>query len=573
MVGLRRRERASPRGYRPPVPTAFEITDRYVDELCERNPLLATSLGVQGHDHEWGDVFGLPGIEALNDLARRYRAELDPHRDDPDPRQSLAARVTVASLDEQLSAHEAGDHFRDLRHLGSPFHQIRSIFDVMPSDTAEDWENITRRLETIDRAYGDYQDRLAEGVRRGIVVAERQVRSIIDQAAKVAGPGGSLLAIAAKAEAAGHLNERLERALYHARTAAGEFARWLQTAYLPHATPEDGVGEDRYRRQADRLVGLAIDPHETYEWGWEEFGRLLAEMARAGERILPGSSILEVKQHLESDPDGLAYSTDDLKAFVAEALARAVDDLAGTHFEVPDVIRPITVNIAPPGRPLGVYYLRPSEDFTRPGGVWYSLGGQQVFPLYQHVSTAYHEGFPGHHLQIATAMYHRDELSRAQRTLVWYPGYGEGWAMYAEVLMGELGYLEDPRHYFGMLAKQMYRAARVVVDIGLHLGKAIPESSPIAPGGVWDFETAVEFMRVYGFRTQAQAEAEVLRYLGWPGQAIAYKLGERELLDIRAETSERLGPAFDLKRFHEAVLTGGAMRLDMLRRVIRERLE
>ena len=247
-----------------------------------------------------------------------------------------------------------------------------------------------------------------------------------------------------------------------------------------------------------------------------------------------------------------------------------VDDLAGTHFEVPDVIRPLTVQVAPPGGPRSVYYIRPSEDFTRPGGVWYSLGGETLFPLYQHTSTAYHEGVPGHHLQNATAMYRKDELSRAQRLLTWYPGYGEGWGMYAEVLMGELGYLEDPKHYFGMLAKQMYRAARVVVDIGLHLGLAIDASSSVAPGEPWSFESAIEFMRVYGFQTRDDSEAEVLRYLGWPAQAISYKLGEREMLRIRQETKDRLGPGFDLRQFHATILNHGAMRFDSLREMVGE---
>lgn len=144
--------------------------------------------------------------------------------------------------------------------------------------------------------------------------------------------------------------------------------------------------------------------------------------------------------------------------------------------------------------------------------------------------------------------------------------------MYAEVLMGELGYLENPQHYFGMLAKQMYRAARVVVDIGLHLGETVDDSSPLFAGEQWDFDNAVEFMRVYGFRTSDQARDEVLRYLGWPGQAISYKIGEREILSIRAETKERLGDGFDLRAFHSTVIGNGSMRLDLLREVVTEQL-
>jgi uncharacterized protein (DUF885 family) len=550
--------------------SAFEITDRYVDVLCEEFPLLATQLGVPGRHDEWGDGFGIEGHETRRRLAKDYRARLEPHLDDPDSRQRRAAKVTVGLIDEGLAADEAGDEYRDLRHLASSFGMFRSVFDVMPTETVGDWGNITSRLATIDKPFEDYIGRLDEGLRQGITVAKRQVRSVIAQARRLGGDESSFHGLSERAGT--HRSDALETAIDHARSEATKFAAWLESTYLPDALDEDGVGEDHYRRAADRLVGMSIDPHEAYEWGWDEFHRLLEEMSRVGEQILPGQGFAEVKDFLETDPAGTVESTEELVAFVEVVLAEAVEDLAGKHFDVPGEIRPLTVQIAPPDRPLGAYYLGPSEDFSRHGGVWYSVGEQTVFPLYQHRSTAYHEGFPGHHLQIATAMHQKENLSRAQRVLTWYPGYGEGWAMYAEVLMGELGYLESAKSYFGMLAKQMYRASRIVVDIGLHLGKRISDSSPIEPGSPWRFETAVDFMEVYGFRTRQQAEAEVLRYLGWPGQAISYKLGEREILSIREDTWRRLGPDFDLRAFHAAVLENGAMRLDLLRETVDESL-
>lgn len=552
--------------------SAFEASSRYVDEYCEIFPVMATYLGVPGRHGEWGDSPGLEGILAGNELSRRYRSEFERHLDDPDPRQSLAAAVAIGVADERQRSFDAGDHFKAVRHMASPFHQIRSVFDIMPTGTEADWDAITSRLASIDKPFDGLRGLLREGMARELVSARRQVESVASQAEELAGDTSSFLQILGKADETGHASGRLREAVGHARAQAGAFADFLRTSYMSAAASEDASGPEEYQRAADRLVGLEIDPGEAYEWGWEEFHRLLGEMGRVGERILPGSGFAEVKEFLETDPSGIVASTGELVEFVQAVLAEAVDDLAGTHFDVPDEIRPLTVQMAPPGGPLGVYYMGPSEDFSRPGGVWYSIGDQTEFPLYQHRSTAYHEGFPGHHLQVATARYHADNLSRIQRLLTWYPGYGEGWGMYAEVLMGELGYLEDPRSYFGMLAKQMYRAARIVVDIGLHLGMRISQSSPIGAGERWTFEDAVEFMEVYGFRTAAQAEAEVLRYLGWPGQAIAYKLGEREILSIRRETRDRLGPDFDLRQFHAVVLENGAMRLDMLREVVRDRL-
>lgn len=552
--------------------TAFELADRLVSDTCALNPLMSTHLGVPGLDDQWGDSFGLEGLEQDRRLRERYRPHIMPLLASTDVNERLAARVMVAALDEERSAVESGDHFRDLRHLASPFHSLRSIFDIMGTTTAEDVENIVARLRTITKPLDDYRELLQSGIDSGVVVARRQVRSVIAQAARLAADPASFDEIAAKVESSGFDASQVAEAAGRARASIGDLGRWLETGYLPHAVDEDGVGREAYVRAADRLVGLSVDPDEAYGWGWDEFHRLLGEMERVADEILPGDGLAAVKDHLETAPEQTVAGTDALISFVSETLGRAVDDLAGSHFDVPDLIRPLTVQLAPPGSPLGVYYMRPSEDFSRPGGVWYSIGDQDVFPLYQHVSTAYHEGFPGHHLQIATAMARSDDISRFQRVMTWYPGYGEGWGMYAEVLMGELGYLRDPRHYFGMLAKQMYRTARVVVDIGLHLGKTVAPSSPIAPGEPWSFEVACEFMEAYGFRTADQARDEVLRYLGWPGQAIAYKLGEREILSIREETRRRLGEDFGLRDFHATVLNNGAMRLDLLREVVGERL-
>ncbi|MFZ0012715.1 MAG: DUF885 domain-containing protein [Acidimicrobiia bacterium] len=552
--------------------TAFELADRFVDDSIELSPTFATSLGVPGSDAEWGDDFGLGAVESAADLRARYRPLFEPFANSEDEREALAARVILRSLDEGDAADEAGDHFRDLRHMASSFHRMRSIFDVMRTSTVADRDDIVSRLNSIDEPLARYRELLESGIDGGVTVAARQVRSVVAQARRMASEPASFDVILSKLAAEGldtpHVREGVDRA----RAAIGDFGDWIESVYLPVAHDRDAVGREVYTRAADRLVGLAIDPDEAYEWGWDEFRRLLSEMERVADEIDPGAGLESVKHYLETDPDVTARGTSALVEFVEETLARAVDDLAGSHFDVPDTVRPLTVSIAPPGTPLGAYYVRPSEDFSRPGGVWYSIGSQEIFPLYQHVSTAYHEGFPGHHLQIATTMTRKDQISRYQRVMTWYPGYGEGWAMYAEVLMGELGYLENPQHYFGMLAKQMYRTARVVVDIGLHLDKAISEGSPISPGERWSFDTAVEFMRVYGFRTRDQARDEVLRYLGWPGQAIAYKLGEREILSIREETRDRLGDSFDLRGFHSAILDQGAMRLDLLREVVAARM-
>jgi uncharacterized protein (DUF885 family) len=183
------------------------------------------------------------------------------------------------------------------------------------------------------------------------------------------------------------------------------------------------------------------------------------------------------------------------------------------------------------------------------------------------VTTVYHEGVPGHHLQCAQTAYRKDVLNRWQRSLCWVAGHGEGWALYAERLMDELGYLEDPGNRIGMLDMQGFRAARVIVDIGLHLELRVPEDNPFGwrPGERWTPDLVFEFMRIHSRMDDAMLRFEVLRYLGWPGQAPSYKVGERIWLEARADAQARHGADFDLRAFHRAALDLGSIGLDPLR--------
>jgi uncharacterized protein (DUF885 family) len=226
--------------------------------------------------------------------------------------------------------------------------------------------------------------------------------------------------------------------------------------------------------------------------------------------------------------------------------------------------RRVECMIAPPGGPAAMYYTAPSEDWSRPGRTWYPAGDRTVFPTWEEVSTAYHEGVPGHHLQHVQVMTAEPRLNRHQR-FSFNSGHGEGWALYAERLMDELGYHEQPDTRLGMLSASAFRAARVVVDIGLHLELDIPTTETFHPGERWSYELACDFMAGHVARGLDFVTSEVDRYLGMPGQAITYKIGEREWLDIRASVREREGAAFDLKGFHARALGLGPMGLGQLR--------
>ena len=292
------------------------------------------------------------------------------------------------------------------------------------------------------------------------------------------------------------------------------------------------------------------------------------EVSRRGRSTpdLPLAGVLDV---LKTDPTRcgvrpVRHSSSLMAARQEQALA----ELSGTHFDVPEPIRRIDVRLAPPGGAFGAYYTPPSEDFRRAGTVWYAFESRartcsrcsiRSRPPTTRASpvTICRSG-----LQVSLA----DSLSRFHRLLAWSPGYGEGWALYAELLMDELGYLERPEYRLGMLAAQMLRACRVVIDIGLHLSLPIPEGASFHRAGAWSADLAVTMLTDWAFLDRPYAVSEVTRYLGWPGQAISYKLGERALLDLRAEARAR--PGFDLKEFHARVLGSGPVGLDHLRELV-----
>ena len=213
--------------------------------------------------------------------------------------------------------------------------------------------------------------------------------------------------------------------------------------------------------------------------------------------------------------------TDALQAWMQDLSDRVVDALADTHFEIAEPLRHLECRIAPT-QTGGIYYTGPSEDLSRPGRMWWSVPpGVDDFHTWQETTTVFHEGVPGHHLQIGRAVVLADQLNRWRRLGCWVSGHGEGWALYAERLMAELGWLDDAGNRMGMLDAQRFRAARVVIDIGVHCGMTAPD------GGVWDAEKAWVFLQSHSAMADANLQFELDRYLGWPGQAPSYAVGQR----------------------------------------------
>lgn len=542
------------------------VADAYTDTLIRLNPSFATELGLPGHETEYPD-FSPAGHDAFAAAAREALDALD----GLEPEDDVDA-VTLDAMRErlglELEIHESGWGLAELNNIESPAQQIRAIFDLMPTATTTDWQHIAGRAHNIGGAVDGYIESLRAAKADGKVSAARQVRIVIEQTTKYAAEDGFFAKLAAGARTddgplpAG-LQSDLDAGAADARVAYSRLAGFLESELLPVAPEKDAVGRERYALASRQFLGAAVDLEETYAWGVQELDRLIAEQERVADQIRPGASIEEAKEILNNDPARQLKGTDALQAWMQELSDKAVADLAGVHFEIPDIMKTLECRIAPTDEG-GIYYTGPSEDFSRPGRMWWSVpAGEDTFTTWAETTTVFHEGVPGHHLQVATAVYRRELLNKWRRSVCWTSGHGEGWALYAEKLMQELGYLKDPGDHMGMLDMQRMRAARVVFDIGVHLELEIPERWG---SGTWTSEKGFEFLKANLPISEGQLKFEFTRYLGWPGQAPSYKVGQRLWEQIRAELESR--PGFDLKAFHTKALNMGSVGLDTLKRAL-----
>jgi uncharacterized protein (DUF885 family) len=543
----------------------YELSDAYVERAAQLDPVGATGRGIVGYDDKMTD-YSPDGIAARTELDRTTvtrLGELKPAND----RDRIAGDLLSERLRSSTALDESGETMRTLRIIGSPFQGIRGVFDIMPRNTEQEWQIIASRLELVPSALEGVKASLAETTSRGLPPARRQVLACAEQGATWAGLRQhkpyfvSLVANYAGDDEA--LKARLVAASEAATQAYGSLGEWLRDDLAAGASTRDAVGRDRYALAAAQTLGAKVDPEEAYRWGWDELHRLEAEMRTVADRIVPGATVAEAIAFLESDPGRAIEGEDRLRSYLQALMDKTIEELDGTHFDIPGPLKKVEAMIAPPGGAAAMYYTGPSEDFSRPGRTWYPTLGKTKFPLWGEVSICYHEGVPGHHLQIGQVRYLKDQLSRFQR-MAWLGGHGEGWALYAERLMDELGYLENPDYRLGFLRAQVMRAVRVVVDIGMHLEFKIPANDKFHPGEQWTPELGEAFLFERSCFPRDFMASELDRYLGWPSQATCYKLGERVWLTARDDVKHRLGAAFDQKAFHAHALGLGPIGLDQL---------
>jgi uncharacterized protein (DUF885 family) len=550
------------------MPSIDSIAADYVERAAALDPAFATWAGIAGHDDELPDL-SADGFAGRAELDRSALAALEA-AETPGLREQVARAAMQERLAVAVERYDAGDTTSELNVIDSWVQYVRELFDSMPTEGEEGAVNMARRMAAVPEAYRQFSRTLLDAARNGRPPARLQVEEVARQCANWSNPADSFYSGLVE-QLTGVPDSRraeLDAAARAATAATAGHGAFLRRELLPLAREKDACGPEVYARASRFFLGTAVDLPEAYAWSWEEIARLRAELARVSSLIRPGATREEAVAILDKDPARRIGGRENFRAWMQELADRTISQLHGTHFDIPEPAHRIEAMIAP-ADDGGIYYTEPSEDWSRPGRLWWSVpAGIDTFSTWKEVTTVYHEGVPGHHLQISQVRAEQENLNRWQRLMCWVSGYSEGWAKYAERLMGELGYLDDLGPRFGMLYAQLTSAAIAALDIGVHLELDIPKGAGWREGERWNAEIAREFLRAHSSWEEQRLRFELHRFLGWPGQAPSYKLGERIWLQAREDAKARAGAAFSLKDFHSKALSLGVMGLDPLREAL-----
>jgi uncharacterized protein (DUF885 family) len=535
--------------HRSPI---FALSDSYVEKSARLSPMSSTYLGLTELNDQLDD-FSIAGRAVEADLTRQTLAELAALTP-IDEIDRVAKSVMHERLTSSLELHDSFESHISFNVLTSPPADIRQVFEMMPCESAEDFDNIAKRLLAVEKAHLSWISTIDTLAKKGKTVAQRQIDGIAKQLEGYA--DGGYAGMATTFDPDGKYPAIHEAAKSAAKSSA-ETARYLRGTYMALATPNDAVGAERYAVWARYYTGANLDLRATYEWGLKDLAEINARMWKVAAKIKPDAKTLrEVADYLDNAPEYKIHGKEAIIKKLLDFTQVAVAQMDGTHFDIDDRMKFCDARIAPEGSASAPYYMPPSEDLSRPGTTWLPLMGKDEVSWWHLASTWYHEAVPGHHLQIATSVIERDRLSRFQRFGAWISGYGEGWALYAERFMDDLGAFDEPGIEMGFLSAQALRATRIVIDIGMHLGYTDEN------GRVWDAVSGREALMNKALLDEGSATSETDRYLGWPGQAISYKVGEREWIAARENAKKRLGAEFSLKKFHAHALRIGPMGLD-----------
>ncbi len=552
-----------------------QLADEFWETVLEISPLTGTQLGERGHDAN------LPPLAPAELAGLRGRLEAQRSRLDALDPATLGEvdKVTWLALgsaiDAQITFLGADLPAWTVDPLSGPQIELLNVAEYQPAATPEEAADLVARWRAMGPWIETLTRRQRDSIAEGRLPVRALVRRVLDELdALLARPDHEWPLLAPARAPHPDWSDGEQRAFAadlasvvgdEIRPAFAAYRAFVADEALPAGRGDDAVGigalpggERLYRSLARAHTTTELEPEELHRIGLEEIERIDAELREFGERLLGVDSLAETLARLRSDPALHFTSGDEVEATARASLARAesaVPHWFGLLPTAPCEVVPVPEHEAE--HSTIAYYRDPAADGTRPGRYYINRAHPETRPRYEAEALAFHESVPGHHLQVALAQELTD-LPRFRRFGL-PTAYVEGWGLYAERLSDEMGLYSGDLDRIGIASFDGWRASRLVVDTGMH-----------AMG--WSRGEAIAFMREHTALAENNIANEVDRYITWPGQALAYKVGQRELLRLRHEARTRLGPRFEIRAFHDAVLGAGALPLAILERVVKQTL-
>lgn len=552
---------------------------RYEDSLA-RSPMTRTYLGMDDGKDQLDDI----SQSAMDEEAALAQSWLDELRRDfdidrLDDQTRLSYRLFEADIADQLATHDVAQNDYVFSHMSGPHSDLPSfLINFQPVKTAEDARAYISRLVAVQTFLGQAQTRAEAQFDAGISMPKfvyekvsAASRNVITGAPFSDGDDSPLWSdIQGKINALDILQVEKDELLNAAQDA---LLTSVQPAYISligmfdlHASTakaDDGAwklpsGSDYYNVRLKHYTTTDLTADEIHEIGLSEVARIQGEMQKIMDRVGFEGSLRDFFDFLRTDPQFTFPNTDEGRtAYMAEA-TDIIDEMKA-ELDTMFITKPkadMVVQRVEPFREdtaFGAFYNSPALDGSRPGTYYINLKDMKDQPKFLMQALAYHEGIPGHHMQIAIAQ----ELQGLPkfRTLGGQTAFIEGWALYSEALPKEIGLYTDPYKEFGQLGMEIFRAARLVVDTGIHSKK-------------WDREKAVQYYLANIPNPEGDVRAEIDRYIVWPGQATAYMIGKLKIEELRIKAETELGDAFDIRQFHDTVLANGSVPLNVLEELV-----
>jgi prolyl oligopeptidase len=559
------------RGQDPAAAQRFRaLLDAEWEYTLRESPTFASHLGDKRYNDRWPDV-SLAAIARRHEHQKEVLAKLDPI--DPDqlgPADRLNYLLFRKEIEQDLAQYP-------FRWFLVPLNQREGIqtenelADALIFAKVKDYEDWIARLRSLPTYLEQTTELMRTGAKERVVQPKVVMRRVPEQIRKqiVDEPTASVFYKPLRkfpADIPAAEQERLQKAAAtairdHVVPAYRRFARFFEEEYLPACFDEVGAwqlprGAEFYALRARHYTTTGLTPDEIHQIGLAEVARIRQEMEKVVQRVGFQGSFQEFLAHLRTDKK-FYYDTPEELLAAYLALCKRIDPQLTKLFKtlprIPYGIEPIPQHIAPDT--TTAYYRQPSADGLRPGTYFVNLYRPETRPKYEMEALSLHESVPGHHLQLAL----QAELGELPpfRRYGGFTAFIEGWGLYSESLGDQLGCYEDPYSKFGQLTYEMWRAVRLVVDTGMHAKR-------------WTREQAIAFFKENTAKTELDIVNEVDRYISWPGQALAYKIGELKIKELREKAKTRLGERFDIREFHDVLLRQGAVPLDVLEQLVEE---